>query len=172
MSRPSVCPEGSPDIGGPMSSGRTARLTYLLRVIPQLILLLTLGQAATARASGLGAPSGLTARAISETQISLSWADNSTNEAAFQIERSPTPSSGFTLLATTGSNATSFQNTNLAVATSYYYRVAAVRNGNRSAYSNVAGAITDLTAPSVPSSVSAVASTCTQINVSWSASTD
>jgi len=35
------------------------------------------------------APSGLTATAVSQHQINLAWADNSSDESGFKIERSP-----------------------------------------------------------------------------------
>src|SRR5207237_585398 len=56
----------------------------------------------------------------------------------------------------------------------YYYRIRAFGNGNGvSPYSNIATAVTpDTIAPSVPPWITAGAASCSQINVSWGASTD
>jgi hypothetical protein len=98
-------------------------------------------------ASGSGpvapaAPTSLAATASSSTQINLSWADNSNNETGFVIERSATSGSGYASIATVGSNVTSYQNTGLTAATTYYYRVKATNSAGDSGYSNVANATT------------------------------
>ncbi len=89
-------------------------------------------------------PSGLTATASSAYQINLSWTDNSTTEAAFEIERSTAGAGGpFTLLATTGANTTSYNdNICLSPSTQYWYRVRAANGGGSSAYTSVADATT------------------------------
>ena len=48
-------------------------------------------------------PSDLTATALSTTQIRLNWTDNANNETGFQIDRSPNGTSGWTQIATVGS---------------------------------------------------------------------
>jgi hypothetical protein len=90
------------------------------------------------------APSGLSATAVSQTGIDLSWTDNSTDESAFRIERSPNGSSGWAEIATVGANVTAYSDTGLACGTPYYYRVRAYRDSDAqySAYSNVANATT------------------------------
>ena len=50
------------------------------------------------------APSGLSATALSRSQIGLSWTDNASNEAGFRIERSPNGSSDWRQVATVGAN--------------------------------------------------------------------
>lgn len=87
------------------------------------------------------APNGLTATAISATQINLTWTDNSGNETSFKIERS-TDGVNFSQIATVGANVTSYSNTGLSAATTYYYRVRASNSGGDSAYSEVASATT------------------------------
>jgi alpha-tubulin suppressor-like RCC1 family protein len=84
----------------------------------------------------INAPSGLSATAVSFTQIDLSWQDNSNNEDGFEIERS-TNGITYTLLTTTNANVTSYSDTNLIPSITYYYRVRAFNTiGDRSAYSN------------------------------------
>jgi Type I phosphodiesterase / nucleotide pyrophosphatase/Fibronectin type III domain len=70
------------------------------------------------------APSSLTARAVSRSQIDLAWVDNSGNEDGFEIEYS-TNGTTWSRLTLTGPNARSFSATGLAANTRYYFRVRA-----------------------------------------------
>ena len=88
------------------------------------------------------APSSLTATATSDSAIALVWTDNSDNETAFVIERD-----GQVLSTMTGSNATSFNDTGLAGATTYSYRVKARNSAGDSDWSGVAEATTDTPPP-------------------------
>ncbi len=94
------------------------------------------------------APTNLTATASSPTQIDLSWADNSSDESGFKIERSPNGSSGWTQIDTVGYNVETYSNTGLVCGTIYYYRVRAYNANGDSSYSNVANATTQ-TCPSL-----------------------
>ncbi|HOC56030.1 MAG TPA: fibronectin type III domain-containing protein, partial [Verrucomicrobiota bacterium] len=76
-------------------------------------------------ASVPAAPSGLSATALSESQISLEWTDNATNESAYIVARSTTAGGPYTNLAVLPLNATSYTNTVLIPATTYYYVVRA-----------------------------------------------
>ncbi len=87
------------------------------------------------------APTNLTAAAISPTQITLTWADNSGNEDGFQIERGISANS-FAQIAVVGENVTSFANTGVAPNKKYYYRVRAYNAAGASPYSNTASART------------------------------
>jgi alpha-tubulin suppressor-like RCC1 family protein len=90
----------------------------------------------------INAPTGLTATAVSFTEISLSWQDNSNNEDGFQIETSWNPVGGYYLLATVGANETSYLDAGLVTYTTSYYRVRAFNNiGDISAWSNIASAL-------------------------------
>lgn len=90
------------------------------------------------------APSNLSAGAASQTQINLSWIDNSNNESGFKIERSPNGSTNWSQIDTVGVNGTNYANSGLTCGTTYYYRVRAYNVGGDSAYSN--GANTQTTA--------------------------
>ena len=70
------------------------------------------------------APADLTATAASSSRIDLSWADNSANEASFQIEFSMDGST-YAPLATVGAQVTSYSHTGLSPSSTYYYRVRA-----------------------------------------------
>ena len=117
------------------------------------------------------APSGLAATAMSSSQINLTWAEISSNEDGFKIERCQGAGcSSFSQIATVGANLTSYSNTGLAAGTSYSYRVRAYNAGGDSAYSNTASATTTQaagTTPAAPSGLAATAVSNSQINLSW-----
>ena len=97
----------------------------------------------------INAPSSLTATAVSTSQINLSWVDNSTNNTSFRIERALNVGGPFSILTTVAENATTFSNTGLSPATTFFYRVIAQNNtGGFSANSNVATATTQNNATS------------------------
>jgi hypothetical protein len=102
--------------------------------------LVVVGSAAPAPVAP-AAPSGLAATAASSSQINLTWADNSNNEAGFKVERS-TDGTNFSQVATVGANVTSYSATGLSPSTAYTFRVRATNAGGDSAFSNVASATT------------------------------
>ena len=109
------------------------------------------------------APSSLTATAVSSSQVNLAWADGSSNEDGFKVERS-TDNVTFTQVATTGINVLTYNNTGLAANTLYYYRVRSYNTAGNSAYSNTAS---DTTAPAAPTGLTATAVSSSQINLAW-----
>ncbi|MEO1652666.1 MAG: fibronectin type III domain-containing protein, partial [Bacteroidota bacterium] len=88
-----------------------------------------------------GTPSDLTAEAVSESQITLRWSDNSDNEDFFILERSFFPNAGFVEITRVGRNTRSFNDLDLNPDSLYYYRVRAGNSGGFSGYSNVAFAV-------------------------------
>jgi RHS repeat-associated protein len=88
------------------------------------------------------APTGLSAITVSSSSIDLGWTDNSSNESGFQIERSLTPESGFTLIETTAANSVSYSNIGLEAGTRYYYRIRAIAPSVNSSYTSEASAKT------------------------------
>jgi hypothetical protein len=89
----------------------------------------------------LAAPSGLTATAISPTQINLSWTDNSNNELGFKIERRVGYVGPWAEVATVGADVTSWSDDTLTPGTTAYYRVRAYTQADLSSYSNEAAAV-------------------------------
>jgi uncharacterized repeat protein (TIGR02543 family) len=71
------------------------------------------------------APTGLAATAVSSTQISLKWTDNSSDETGFLIERSGTSGTGFTSLGSAGVNVTNYTDSTVGAGETWYYRVTA-----------------------------------------------
>lgn len=114
-----------------------------------------LGAIATSSAVGVSvaalpaAPSNLAAAAISKSQINLSWTDNSSNESGFSLERS-SDGTTFTALATLDANASSYSNTGLAAATTYYYRLRAFNDAGTSAYTASVSATTSAAPSGAP----------------------
>ncbi|HKR58874.1 MAG TPA: fibronectin type III domain-containing protein [Pyrinomonadaceae bacterium] len=98
---------------------------------------------ATTTVTAPAAPTNLTASAVVLNQINLAWQDNSNNESGFKIERCQGATcTNFAEIATVGANVTTYQNTGLALLTTYRYRVYAFNGGGNSAYSNIASATT------------------------------
>jgi Fibronectin type III domain len=95
-------------------------------------------------------PSALTATTVSSSQIDLSWADNSTDETSFLIERCEGANCTFAQIATAVQNATTYSDTGLAPSTMYRYRVLAAKGTSVSQPSEIATATTMSPAPAVP----------------------
>ncbi len=113
------------------------------------------------------APGGLTAATVSNTQINLTWEDNSGNETGFKIERKLGSAVTYTEIATVSANVTSYSSTGLAIDTAYNYRVRAYNAGGNSGYSNVASATTLPNPPTAPSSLTATTVSNSQIDLAW-----
>ena len=116
-------------------------------------------------------PNGVSASAISPTQVTLTWSASPDSDLAFfpyRIYRNGT------FIRVT--KATSFSDSGLSAGTQYCYTIVAYDNaGNSSSASAQACTTTqtaDTTPPSVPSGVSASAVSPTQIALTWNASTD
>lgn len=116
------------------------------------------------------APSSLTATAVSQSRIDLSWTASTDNVfvAGYDIYRDST------YIVSTPQ--TSYQDTELEPDTNYEYYVNAYDSSNNvSSASNTDDATTleeDNSAPSTPSGLSSSNITATTVNLSWSASSD
>jgi hypothetical protein len=101
------------------------------------------GSSAYTAAAGvtmLATPQGLTAQAVSDTQINLGW-QSVENATRYVVQRTSDLTTGvWTNIATTGG--TVYANTALAPGTPYFYRVQAIGIGSQSGYSTAAGATT------------------------------
>jgi hypothetical protein len=91
----------------------------------------------------VGDPTGLALTVAGETQINLTWNDNSTTESAYEVERSPNGTSWLPLV-TLLANSQAHSDTTVACSTTYFYRVRAYRSFDDaySAYSNVVNGTT------------------------------
>lgn len=124
------------------------------------------------------APTSLTATPTSDTQVALSWGASTDNidVTGYVLERCQGAScTSFAQIATP--TATTFNDTGLIGSTNYSYRVRAKDAANNlSAYSNIASATTltppDTQPPTAPSGLTIAVGSATQLNLSWTASTD
>ena len=168
-------------------TGRTANTSYSYRVratdaVPNLS-----GYSNTASATTLAAgdttppsaPTNLTATAASSSQINLSWTASTDNVAVtgYLIERCQ--GAGCTTFAQI---ATARRGRPTTIPAARRTRATAIAcapptpSPNLSGYSNTASATTlaagDTTPPSAPTNLTATAASSSQINLSWTASTD
>ncbi|MGC4075104.1 MAG: fibronectin type III domain-containing protein [Nibricoccus sp.] len=77
------------------------------------------------------APTNLTTNAVNESEINLSWADNSELETGYQIEVSADGGETFRELAVTAPNATGYAVIGLEAQTAYTFHVTALRHAAR-----------------------------------------
>ena len=75
-------------------------------------------------------------------QFQLSWADNSSDESGFNIERKTGTTGTYAQIASVGANVTSYTDSSLTSSTTYCYRVNAFNNAGTSPYSPEACATT------------------------------
>ena len=80
-------------------------------------------------------PSGLTATAVSTSQIKLAWTDNATNETAYVVARGTLSGGPYTNIVSLAANSAGYTNTGLFPATTYYYVVRATNAAGASANS-------------------------------------
>jgi len=88
------------------------------------------------------APAGLTAVANSTSQITLAWTSTSSNQSGFQIDRSTDDVAFNTIATNVAATATTYVDTALTAATTYYYRIRAINSIGSSANSAEAQAVT------------------------------
>jgi hypothetical protein len=81
-------------------------------------------------------PTSLVTTPVSSSGISLSWKDNSSDETGFEIYRSETPGSGFTLINTAGTNISAYTDGGLAASSIHYYKVRAANQAGFSGYTS------------------------------------
>ena len=112
------------------------------------------------------APSALQASPINTTQIDLSWADNTSTETSFKIERCQGAGcSGFIEIIQVAANTTSFADTTICDPDSYTYRVIATDGVWNTLPSNESSGTPQL--PKTPSGFTANSQTETEIDLTW-----
>ena len=127
-----------------------------------------------------GAPTGLTAEAVGDSAIDLSWtAPADTGSSAitgYRIEVSTNRGLNWSdLLANTNTTSVTYTHSGLAASTTRHYRVRAINGSGAGLPSNVANATTDAVAsgkPGAPTGLTAEADGDTAIDLSWTAPAD
>lgn len=109
------------------------------------------------------APNNLVAAAVSATELQLTWQDNSTTEASFELERKLVGGS-FSPLVTLEANITTYRNTGLSANTTYIYRVRARNVLGPSAYSADG---TGITLPVPPSAFAVSRISESRLDLNW-----
>jgi fibronectin type 3 domain-containing protein len=117
------------------------------------------------------APTGLTATAVSSSQINLSWTASS-GATSYNVKRATVSGGPYTTIASP--TTTSYTDTTAVNGTTYYYVVSAVNSSGESANSSQVSATP--TAGSVPTAPTGLTATVPsgrggRINLSWTAST-
>ncbi len=97
------------------------------------------------------APSNLAISKVTANSLNLTWTDNASNEDGFHLERSLSPATGFTQIASPAAGTISYDESGLTANTTYYYRVQAYNASGSSAWSAIVPATTATAAvPSAP----------------------
>jgi hypothetical protein len=109
-----------------------------------------------------GAPTGLSATALSSSEINLSWTAPSGTITGYMIHRD-----GVMIVDDTASTDTTYSDTGLESGTTYTYVVIAINSVGTGLESNEASATTD--AATTPTSLTATIISDSQINLSWTA---
>ena len=116
------------------------------------------------------APTYLGCIALNTNQAQLAWMDNATNETGYRVERSPSGMGQWTLVSgTLAANSTTYNDTNLAAATAYDYRVSAVGANGLSGYATLTLTTLATTPSSVatPTNLTATVAANNSVALSW-----
>lgn len=116
------------------------------------------------------APSGFTATTVNNGAIKLAWADNSSNETGFELQRATALAGPYLAIATTQANATIYTDSNLAPSTRYYYKLRAVGLTGESGFTTASGTTATSSvspAPNAPGNLVGATYGITLVNLSW-----
>jgi fibronectin type 3 domain-containing protein len=119
-------------------------------------------------ATALNAPSGLAMDAATSTTISLKW-QAASGATSYKVYRSTSSSGQFTAIATV--TTTTFTDTGLSEATTYYYKVSSIKDAFESSKSNSISAATVSSGPATPTGLTATVASSTSINIKFTAVT-
>jgi len=116
-------------------------------------------------------PTGLTATAISDVAIQLSWDALAGNVSTYTIEVSVGDDQNFTVVDEIDKANTEFEHTGLTAETTYFYRIKANNLGLSSEYSTIESATTLPAAPNAPQNLVATVISDAQVDLAWDAVT-
>ena len=122
------------------------------------------------------APRDLTATAVSDSQIDLTWqapnSDGGSPITGYQLQVSEDEGASWTSLHTTNGSMLSYAHMGLDRGTTYHYRVAAVNSVGMGPYTDPMASATTLNVPSAPRDLTAMAVSGSQIDLTWQAPDD
>jgi hypothetical protein len=110
------------------------------------------------------APLNCQATFVSDTQIDVTWDDNSYNETGFKIESS-VDGGGFSQIDTVGEGVESYSDTSTSADHSYQYQVRATNSAGDSAYCTATATV--YTSPDPPTNVTATHTADLEITLTW-----
>lgn len=162
-----------------MTTRQISRLIIPMATLTLIVVLLLSGSTASAGKGDRSAPTvpaNLVVTAITETTVSLSWQGSTDNSGKFSYRVNITNlnSSAYSSLATVSQTQTTYTANFLRTNSPYTFSVYAIDgSGNRSANSNSVSATTlaDTTPPTGPV-LEAIALTPSQVQLTWTRSTD
>lgn len=112
-------------------------------------------------------PGSLAATVTGPTEVNLTWRDNANNEDGFRVQRRERGTEAWTVIASVGTNNTSYQDSGLRTGATYEYRVFAFNAGGESPFSNIAQVIMPEAPPAAPANLVAIAVSSSQVNLTW-----
>jgi len=124
----------------------------------------------------LDTPTGLSAIAVSDTRIDITWNTISQNADYYVLERTdslPDLQPEWSVISNT--NLTSYSNTGLTPQTKYFYRIKAYKNENESRYSGITSATTKTAGsltPNTPTGLTILTKTSSSVKLSWQDNSD
>ncbi len=129
------------------------------------------GETSTTAASGTtlvvapSAPASVTFANITTAGLTLNWSDTATNESGYHVYRS-TDGTNFTDIANLAANTTSFSDTGLSSATTYYYKIAAWNSAGETSATAVSQQ-TAIAAPNAPSLLTVSNPSISSLQLAW-----
>ncbi len=115
------------------------------------------------------APTGLSATAVSSTQVNLQWTDHCAGESGYNVDRATDAAftQNLTTITVPTPGATSYTDTTMADGTTWYYCVWAYNSAAQTSSSNVVSTSVPLAAPNTPTFTSVGG---TSLTVQWTTS--
>ena len=121
--------------------------------------------------ASLGTPAPVTTLGISQTQVRVTWKDNSSRETGYQVQRSKDGGRSFWLIGLVSANTTQLVDGTLAANSRVLYRVRGFRNTpNGVEYSEYTPAVWGASLPNppaAPSNLTATVLSNTQVRLNW-----
>jgi len=142
-------------------------LSALILIVPALGCLILPGCSGDNELSPPAAPAGLSAVAVSESEIRLTWTDLSDNEQGFEVHESVADSAHFSAVTSVEPNTGTTLLTGRQPNTTYYYIIRAFNPAGESAFSDIAVAATVNVPPTAPSGLTGQIVNGTDIRLEW-----